>query len=76
VGFAGNEGGKAEILPVSRAELELGAFQKQVRIVTALENVLGRTVCRFEYIMHEIYKLLARLIRRWQLRKYGVCTIK
>jgi hypothetical protein len=67
---------KPEIPPVSRAGLELGGFQKQVRIVTALENVLGRTLCRFEYIMHEIYKLLACLIQRRQLREYGVYTIK
>jgi len=43
---------------VSLSNFELGTSQVQVRNLIALENLLGKAVCRFTYIMHAVYTLL------------------
>jgi len=51
---------------VSRAIFEQGTFQIRILIVTTLVNLLGKTVPRFTYILHEICKLLVY----FTLRRY------
>ena len=44
---------------VSLSNFELGTSQVQARNLIALENLLGKAVCGFIYIMHAAYKLIA-----------------